>query len=275
MKYSKMILPEDVERFTPVRRTGISRRNFLRGSLAALAAPVFLSCSNSPTESRFEPRLTARPGMPTLPAPAGLTELGLGQTRDGLLYVPTSYSPSNKNATPLFIALHGAGGSSENWTSYPDRAEAHGLIFLAIDSRSSTWDLVRIGFGPDVLFLDRALQYTFQRCRIDPARLALGGFSDGASYALSLGVSNGDLFSHLVGYSPGFLAPSDPIIGKPRVFISHGTQDAVLPVALSQNNIVPRFRNDGYEVTYRQFQGGHEVPSVISEAALDWFLDQG
>jgi hypothetical protein len=35
--------------------------------------------------------------------------------------------------------------------------------------------------------------------RIDPARLAFAGFSDGGSYALSLGVTNGDVASHVIG----------------------------------------------------------------------------
>jgi phospholipase/carboxylesterase len=196
--------------------------------------------------------------------------LGLASPRDGLLYVPERYSP--ETPMPLFIGLHGAGGSADNWESYPARAEARGMVFLAPDSRGSTWDLVSNRFGPDVEFIDRALRHTFERCRIDPERIALGGFSDGASYALSLGVSNGDLFTHLVAYSPGFLRAADPIVGKPRVYVSHGRQDNVLPVTISRDAIVPTLRNAGHDVTYLEFDGAHEVPAAISESALDWFL---
>jgi phospholipase/carboxylesterase len=35
--------------------------------------------------------------------------------------------------------------------------------------------------------------------------VALGGFSDGASYALSLDLTNGDLFASLIAFSPGFI----------------------------------------------------------------------
>ena len=249
----------------------MSRREFLKaGLLGALAGHVLLGCGDSTTEPESSPRLTARPGSPTINPTTGLSQLGLASPRDGLLYVPESYSPDV--AAPLFVALHGAGGSAENWASYPDRAEARGMVFLAPDSRASTWDRVSGNFGPDVKFLDLALQYTFERCRIDPARIALGGFSDGASYALSLGVSNGDLFSHLVAYSPGFFRPSEPIVGKPSVYISHGTQDAVLPVTISRDYIVPTLRDADYDVTYQEFAGGHSVPSEISESALDWFL---
>jgi phospholipase/carboxylesterase len=248
----------------------MSRRDFLVRGLGALAAPTLQSCGLFSSETKFRPRLTARPGSPTVTPLRGLTPLGLGLGRDGLLYVPDSYSPDTP--APLFVALHGAGGSGSSWASYPARAEARGMVLLAPDSRSGTWDLARGDFGPDVEFLDRALRYTFQNCRIDPVRVALGGFSDGASYALSLGVSNGDLFSHLVAYSPGFYEPSDPI-GSPRIYVSHGTRDDVLPVTISRDGIVPDLRRAGYDVTYQEFEGYHEVPSEISESALDWFLD--
>jgi phospholipase/carboxylesterase len=116
------------------------------------------------------------------------------------------------------------------------------------------------------------LQYAFDRCRIDTARIALAGFSDGASYTLCLGPSNGDLFSHLMAYSPGFMETVAPIVGKPRIFISHGTSDPVLPIATTRDEIVPALRHAGYDVTYREFDGGHQVPAAISEAALDWFV---
>lgn len=254
----------------------MSRRRFVRSGLAAVGAAMLPGCSPSSSTSTGPggsggPRLTARPGTPSLTATSGLSELGIATPRDGLLYVPESYSP--ETPAPLFIAFHGAGGTAANWVSYYQRAEDRGMVFLAPESRSATWDLIALGgYGPDVAFIDEALKHTFDRCRIDPTRIAMAGFSDGASYALSLGVSNGDLLSHLIGYSPGFHAPSDPIVGSPRVFISHGTQDPILPVSTSRDIIVPGLQSSGYDVTYEEFVGGHEVPSVISEAALDWFL---
>jgi phospholipase/carboxylesterase len=250
----------------------MSRRDFVRAGLSAAAASTLLGCGDA-TGPVDVSRLSARPGIPTVTPTPGLSPLGLDSDRDGLLYVPSSYSADTP--TPLFVALHGAGGSRSFWATYNARAETRGMILLVPESRSFTWDLVLGGFGPDVAFLDRALAYTFARCRIDPARTTLGGFSDGASYALSLGVSNGDLFSHLVAYSPGFYLPARPLVGKPRVFVSHGTQDPVLPITGTRNTIVPELRDAGYDVTYQEFDGTHAVPADISEAALDWFLGTG
>ena len=251
--------------------TNIPRRNFIKISLTTLVTPLFISCLTSPSRiGSVKPRLTARPSTPNQTPTKGLTRLNLSSSRDGILYVPESYSPDI--AMPLFIAMHGAGGDSSNWMSYHARAEKRGMIFLAPDSRASTWDIIKGGYGADVQFLDRALRYVFNRYNIDPTRIALGGFSDGATYALSLGQSNGDLFSHLIGYSPGIVVGKDPIVGKPRIYISHGTRDNILNVRVTRNKIVPAFRKAGYDVIYNEFKGGHEVPAAVSEAALDWFL---
>ncbi len=259
---------------------GMSRRNFIRTGIGALAMPMVGGCLEAPTtdpipdDFEFTSRLTAQPGVPTVTPTLGLSNLGLGGSRDGYMYVPQSYSEDNEY--PLFIGLHGASGDADLWNgSYPDRAEDRGMIFLAPDSRANTWDLLTgpyRTFGPDVAFLDEMLHYAFERCRVDPTRIALGGFSDGASYAISLGIGNGDLFTHLVAYSPGFYADPDPVVGQPSVFVSHGNHDTVLPFYNTQNSIVPRLEDADYDVTFHEFDGGHEVPAEVSVTALDWFF---
>jgi phospholipase/carboxylesterase len=250
----------------------MSRRSFVAAGLTALQLPWLAGCleRGEGNASDGDPRFTSRPGFPTAPAPTGASQVGLEEGRDAILYVPASYEPDT--AMPLFIALHGAGGSAASWEPYYPICEGRGVIMLAVDSRGSTWDRVRGGFGADVSFIDNALAWTFERCFIDAAHIALAGFSDGASYALSLGVSNGDLLTHLVAFSPGFMAPGEPIVGSPAVFVSHGTQDPILSVLGTQNVILPALLTGGYEVRYEEFVGGHAVPRSISDMAFDWFL---
>ncbi len=62
--------------------------------------------------------------------------------------------------------------------------------------------------------------------------MALAGFSDGASYALGLGLANGGLLPRIVALLAGFLPPG-PRHGKPPVFVSHGVADDVLPIVRS------------------------------------------
>jgi phospholipase/carboxylesterase len=183
--------------------------------------------------------------------------------------VPAGHRPDRP--APLVLLLHGAGGDAEGGLAPLRRlADAAGLILLAPASRRQTWDVILGGFGPDVAFIDRALGQTFGRCAVDPARLAVGGFSDGASYSLSLGLTNGDLFTHVLAFSPGFMAPGERI-GKPRLFLSHGTDDRVLPIDACSRRIVPQVRRAGYDVTYREFDGPHTVPPEVAHEAVDWF----
>lgn len=86
-----------------------------------------------------------------------------------------------------------------------------GAVILATESQKGTWDVIWNDYGTDVEQIDHALEDIFSRYSIDPDRIAVGGFSDGATYALSLGVTNGDLFKHIIAFSPGFMRPGTPV----------------------------------------------------------------
>jgi len=206
-------------------------------------------------------------------APVGLQPLMLGAARESYLYVPVGYR--SERSAPLVLLLHGAGGhAGQGLELLRNLANTTGIILLAPASRERTWDLlVDRRYGPDATMIDRALEQTFSRYAIDPARLAIGGFSDGASYALSLGITNGDLFTHVLAFSPGFVAPTEPV-GSPRIFISHGTRDEVLPIDRCSRRIVPGLEHAGYDVRYREFDGGHTISPEITLEAVSWFTGQ-
>lgn len=219
----------------------------------------------------FAGRLAARRRQVKMAAPEGLQQLKLGGKRDGFIYVPTLYSA--ERPAPLMLMLHGAGGNARHSIPLLQHfADKAGLLLLVPDSREQTWDVIRGGYGPDVAYIDRALEQTFGRYNVDPTRIAIGGFSDGASYALSLGITNGDLFTHVIAFSPGFMAPASEH-GSPALFISHGTDDRVLPIEACSRKIVPRVKRAGYQVRYREFDGAHTVPTEIAGEAIDWFLE--
>jgi phospholipase/carboxylesterase len=248
------------------------RKRCLVGIIGTLSILALTGCDPfALVGSGGDARLTARPGTPSLtPVRGELVPLGVGSPRDGVLYVPNSYSADRP--MPLFVALHGAGGTGRYWEGYVARAEELGFILLAPDSRRGTWDQVSKEFGPDVRFLDEALRKVFDQCRVDPSRIALGGFSDGASYALSMGVVNGDLFTHLVAYSPGYYEPGKPRTGRPRIFVSHGRGDPILPYSYTSDHVVPDLMKSGYDVEFEWFFGGHIVPNETSRHVLDWFM---
>jgi predicted esterase len=151
-----------------------------------------------------------------------------------------------------------------------EHADSAGLVLVAPKSRTATWDVLAGGYGPDVANIDRLVGRVSRLCPV--GAYTVGGFSDGASYALSLGITNGDLFDSVIAFSPGFDAAEDPR-GTPRFFISHGTQDPVLPIDRCSRVIVPALRDEGYDVTYEEFDGVHEIPPEIRDHAAQWLVD--
>ncbi|HYO37059.1 MAG TPA: phospholipase [Geodermatophilus sp.] len=213
-------------------------------------------------------RLDTRPGPDPAgpPLPAGTTPLDVGGRAEALVAVPDG--PAGPR--PMLVFCHGAGGdAAQSLAAVGEVALARGVAVLATTSAATTWDLLAGGLGRDVAVLDAALREVATGLAV--SRVALGGFSDGASYALSLGPANGDLFEALLAFSPGFAAPPGRQ-GRPRIWIAHGTHDRVLPVERCGRRVSQQLTAAGYDVTYDEFDGGHVVTPGLVTAALDTWL---
>lgn len=246
----------------------LSRRQLL----ALTAAGAFLRCASPRMEGEAAEsparrgRLDARPGVVTAPGPKGQRR----QERS-LLYVPKTLDPNRP--APLIVALHGAGGGPRSMIGLMTRyADSIGAVVLAPQSRLATWDIIGGSLGPDVENIDELLSKLFASYTIDPKRIAVSGFSDGASYALTVGIANGDLFTHVMAFSPGFMGGKAQV-GTPRFFISHGTNDQILPIDPCGRRIARELKNAGRDVTFREFIGGHAVPETVIVEAIDWFME--
>lgn len=216
---------------------------------------------------------------PSKTLPLGQQALNLGSTRlingrlawrDGILFIPETATPDTP--LPLIIWLHGGGGHATDTEYMYPIAKQYGIVILALDSRHNTWDGIDSPFGPDVKFIEKALAYTFDHVAIDPKKVALGGLSDGASYTLALGRSNGDVFTHLIAAAPWRLKPPAPLIGKPAIMVVHGSNDNIYPEFHSRKFLVPGLREQGYAVNYHPFDGPHWVPDAVLEEIFKWFL---
>ena len=223
----------------------------------------------------LDPRLAGRlaflPRLPSKePLPPGRHALGLFETRDALIRVPEHIDP--RLPTPLVVLFHGGGGYAEKiLPMLEEHAQKRGFLLLVPQSLHPTWDLVIVGNGPDRERLDRALAEVADRFLIDPRHLAFAGHSDGGSYALSLGLTNGDRVSHLIVSSAGFMSVQVQA-GAPKIFLSHGTRDEQIPIARSARRHARLLREAGYDLTYVEYDGPHAYnPDVVAQA-VDFFL---
>jgi predicted esterase len=215
-------------------------------------------------------RLTFRP---TSPPPSGTARTGrfdveaLPGTPPAAVYVPPF---DEGEPLRLVVSLHGAGGTAASGLGLLRKdADRRRLLLLAPKSTARSWDVIRGGFGPDVRNVDHLLAGIAASY---PVRgLTIAGFSDGATYALSLGLTNGDLFDSVLAFSPGFNA-AKVARGRPGVFVSHGTDDEVLRIDRCSRRVVPVLRRRGYDVTYFEFGGGHWLPVAVRREAMK-FID--
>ncbi|MEX2179293.1 MAG: hypothetical protein WD801_11315 [Gemmatimonadaceae bacterium] len=253
----------------------VNRRTFT--ILAALGAGLLLAgCKQAvgPLDPEQEliddATIELLPTAPTETTVPGMQALGLGTPRDGFLYVPANYNPAEP--APLLVLLHGAGGSGSNWDSEELRMlyDAFGLLVLAPDSRFQTWDMLSVGrYKNDVDFLQSALEKVFRIANVDGTRLTIGGFSDGASEALGIGLVNAHLFSRVIAFSPGqLIVPFRR--GQPEIYMTHGNLDDVVPFTNTRDFIVPVLRANGHDVDFHTFEGGHEMPFDLRNNAIEW-----
>ena len=252
-----------------------SRRDAVRalgaGLVASLTAPLLGHPlhANERLHRQELGRLTTRYRAPRDSTEPGLHALGIRKGRDGVLYLPPQY----RRDTPitLVLLLHGAGGSgsgiSQRFRAYADEL---GIGFVAPDSREVSWDRAD-RLTSDVEFIDQALAEAYRRINTIPDRLRIAGFSDGASYSLAVGLTNGDLFGRILALSPGYLGSAQER-GKPAVYITHGTGDEILPIDRTSRRIVPMLQRAGYSVEYHEFDGKHETPPAVCRPGFQWLL---
>ena len=210
-------------------------------------------------------------------APTGFVHLEQGPAR-AVLLTPDEIDPDERY--PLVTVLHGAGRQDEALVrACRDEPERRQALFLIPRSVHPTWDLISCDERPDLDFLEYAYDLIYRRYPIDPGRQALLGFSDGASYALSVGLSNPRLFRALMGWAAGFatvdatfIEEGDP---KPWILLEYGTHDPLFPFEQVALPMRASLEGAGYPVEFRVDESGKHWPSSdFQTEALDWFFSE-
>lgn len=257
----------------------ISRRVLAAMGLAGLALRPSLAQAaiGDPADyASGQSHLQAKPGGPTAATPgdgkASFKPLGLDRRRDAILYTPPGLDLTKP--VPLVVALHGSGGVAYDCFSwFKSYANFHKFLILAPTSRKDTWDVELGPIGPDAAFIDKAMDWVCRRYPVDPAHLAVAGYSDGASYALCMGLQNGDLFTDVMAFEAiKFSAPDAQ--GRPRIFFSHGQMDEGTPLS-NCLQMVRQLKAMGYDVALDVHPKGHIVADRGVKAGVTRWLGLG
>lgn len=226
-------------------------------------------------------------------SPTGWVWLEKGPQR-AALFTPDEIDPDKRY--PLLTVLHGAGRQDEMlMKAYKGEAERRQALFLIPRSLHPTWDLIVTSASqaeppavpgqetstarPDGDFLEYALDLIYRRYPIDPERQALVGYSDGASYALSLGLANPDLFQALLCWAAGYFATDSETAAagtpRPQVLLEYGTHDELFPFEQVALPMRAQLEALGCDVHFRVDEGGRHWPSgQFQDEALDWFFSE-
>lgn len=105
-----------------------------------------------------------------------------------LAHRPSAYADTK--AWPVIVELHGDRGSVPGWK---EAAEGKGYVLVQPFSRGASWGTRKA--ASDTAFVLACLEDAKTRWLIDPERVLLTGFAEGANYACELAASRAEAFA--------------------------------------------------------------------------------
>ena len=267
-------------------RTSCCRRSALVAGVGALLA----ACHSESSRSSAAPAPSAAPAVSASP-----------DDEPALETVTVFRRPENQRGGVALVLLHGFGAAGDDLVSLAERLARPGsrcfvpAAPLAQGVSGRAWwrfdeqrpaqvsdEQLPSGFHPhpQVLRVRRAVQRLLSdiRARYAPERLVLGGFSQGAMLSLDVALQADPSVDRVAVLSGAMLADSlaalqTPHPTRPRFFISHGRQDAILPFAGAEH-ACQMLEHHGYDLEFCPFEGGHQIPNEVT-AALGSFVFGG
>ena len=204
---------------------------------------------------------------------------------------PENYDP--EESYPLVVGLHGLGDNSDGFITLYEQFENPQFIFVAAQApyvfdiggahNSYSWEM-RDKAKENLWETTAELSETYIVDLVDKLKFEykvsetyLLGFSQGCRYAYQAGLKYPDHFDGLICFSGQLLRDwiGDGNIGAAsglRIFICHGVEDTTIEIqeGMTARDLLTEF---GFDVTYYEFDGGHEVPDEACHAAQAWLME--
>lgn len=179
-------------------------------------------------------------------------------SRSYRLVVPSAASRDRK--LPLVIAFHGLGDTKDRFAGFSrleQTAEANGFVLAVPDALAFFWPVTLDLARHDLAFFDALYAALTLTYNIDPARVYLVGYSNGAYFAHLLAMARSERVAAIAVHSGGM-----PLIqGVPHdaerkygVFAVHGAADPIVPVSESRH-VRDVYVAAGHRVEYLELPG--------------------
>ena len=169
---------------------------------------------------------------------------------------------------PTVVLMHGSGGMGPNIAMWSNELNAMGISTFAIDGftgrglTSVTTNQALLGRLNFILDIYRALDVLAQHPRVDPARIALMGFSRGGQAALYASLKrfnrmwnkSGTEFVAYLPFYPDCMTTfiDDTDVADRPIRIFQGTADDYNPIAPCRS-FVARLQTAGHDVTLTEY----------------------
>ncbi len=195
---------------------------------------------------------------------------------------------------PLLLLLHGVGSNEEDLFELSKYLDPRFFIVSArapIQLMPGAYAWYHIQFLPDDTRIDfrevehsrsilqRFIGELIQSYQIDPDRIFLMGFSQGAIMSLSLALTEPDKLAGVVVMSGRLLPELSPAIAPLEalkdfpVFMAHGVADNVIPIRDARSTHA-QLSQLPVDLTYREYPMGHQVSIESLNDIAAWLKDR-
>jgi len=208
----------------------------------------------------------------------------------------TAHVPAGEGPFPALIALHGWGANAHDLFGLaPSIHDGEAVVLcpqgpvrvpIGGGMAGYGWFPMIPGQPPDeeaflatAEALRRFVDMALERYPIDPARVALAGFSQGGIMAYELALRAPDRFAGLAALSSWFPEPlADRLPKLPGhegfpILVVHGTRDSSIPVERARE-AREALRPYGVALMYREFDMGHEIRADALRVILKWLEER-
>jgi len=196
--------------------------------------------------------------------------------------------------SPLLLLLHGVGSHEGDLIQLAPNLDPRFFVASArapITLAPGSYAWFHVEFtpqGPVInpeeaessrLALLRFIDELVETYGLNPERVYVMGFSQGAIMGFSLALTRPDKLAGLVAHSGRILPEIRPLIAPPEalrglpVFVLHGTADAVLPIhhARASRELLSTLP---VALTYREYPIGHQISAESLSDAAAWLSER-